>query len=110
MANALTAAERSFVKPLRYDANDAVFPDFLLTDAPAGPVYVEVYGMNNLHSYRERKRLKQAHYRALGIPVIEWNVDDPLPRLAETAAGRSSRSGHVARKQPSGAVGGSSAQ
>ncbi|GAB2872833.1 DUF1173 domain-containing protein [Streptomyces mayteni] len=82
MADALTAAERSFVKPLRYDASDAVFPDFVLTDDPAGPMHVEVYGMSNLDSYRQRKRVKQAHYRARRIPVIEWDVANPLPSLA----------------------------
>ncbi|TDC23090.1 DUF1173 family protein [Streptomyces sp. 8K308] len=55
MANALTAAHRSFVKPLRFDATDAVFPDFVLTDDPSGLIHIEVYGLTSLGSYRERK-------------------------------------------------------
>ncbi|RBM21193.1 DUF1173 family protein [Streptomyces sp. PT12] len=90
MANALTAAHRSFVKPLRYDLTNAVFPDFVLTDDPSGPVYVEVYGMTSLDSYRERKRVKQHHYRTHGIPVIEWNVAEPLPNPGRASLASSS--------------------
>ncbi len=82
MAGALSAAGRRFIKPLRYDITDGVFPDFVLTDEPSGPVYVEVYGMSNLSCYRERKRAKQTYYRAHNIPVIEWSVTEPLPDLA----------------------------
>nr|WP_264372770.1 MULTISPECIES: DUF1173 domain-containing protein [Streptomyces] len=38
MADALAAAGRSYLKPLRYDTTTNVFPDFVLTDHPAGPV------------------------------------------------------------------------
>ncbi|MDT0446808.1 DUF1173 family protein [Streptomyces johnsoniae] len=81
MADALTAAGHSFVKPLRYDVRADVFPDFVVTTNPRRPVYVEVYGMAGLASYRERKRTKQAHYRARGIPVLEWDTTEPMPRL-----------------------------
>ncbi|WP_193317899.1 MULTISPECIES: hypothetical protein [Streptomyces] len=30
--------------------------------------------MNDLASYRERKRIEQVYYRAHGMPVIEWEV------------------------------------
>ena len=42
MANALAHHGRAFVKPVRYDGTDAVFPDFVLTDV-APHAYVEVY-------------------------------------------------------------------
>lgn len=43
MADALTAAKRSFVKPLRYDGDAAVLPDFVLTDTDPATM-VEVWG------------------------------------------------------------------
>lgn len=79
MADHLITAGRSFTKPLRYDGA-AVFPDFVLTDAPA-PVYVEVYGVLGRADYDERKRAKQEHYRDAGTAVIEWDVTDPLPEV-----------------------------
>jgi hypothetical protein len=81
MADALAEAGRSFTKPVRYDVADDVFPDFVLTGTPGRPVYVEVYGMTGTSAYAERKRIKQAWYRANDVPVIEWSVTDPLPQL-----------------------------
>jgi hypothetical protein len=81
MAGALAAAGRSFSKPVRYDVADDVFPDFILTDTPHGPVYVEVYGMTGSAAYTERKRIKQAWYQQRGLPVIEWDTTEPMPPL-----------------------------
>lgn len=52
---------RSFIKPLRYDANnDIVFPDFILLDLdPAYPL--EVFGMST-PEYLERKAIKIDYY------------------------------------------------
>lgn len=36
MADALATAGRGYLKPLRYDTTAALFPDFVLTDRPAG--------------------------------------------------------------------------
>ncbi|MFD8559701.1 DUF1173 family protein [Streptosporangium canum] len=80
MADQLAAAGRSFVKPLRYEG-DEVFPDFVITDVTPH-VYVEVYGVRGRRSYDERKRVKQDHYRKAAIPVIEWDVTQPLPELS----------------------------
>lgn len=79
MADALIAAGRSFVKPLRYDSDDAVFPDFVLTDTP-GRTVVEVWGLPGRHEYEARKATKQALYQQSCTALIEWNIA-PLPDL-----------------------------
>ncbi|MCZ1011970.1 DUF1173 family protein [Streptomyces lydicus] len=81
MANALTAARRGFIKPLRYDGTDAVFPDFVLTDTDPHQ-FVEVYGIRGRETYDRRKRTKQAIYQRQGRPLLEWDVAGPLPALA----------------------------
>ncbi|HEY8980581.1 MAG TPA: DUF1173 family protein [Streptomyces sp.] len=78
MANALTAARRAYVKPVRYDANDLVFPDFVLTDTDPH-AFVEVYGIHGREAYDQRKRVKQAHYQRQGAGLIEWDVSGPIP-------------------------------
>ncbi|GGL49778.1 hypothetical protein GCM10014719_58800 [Planomonospora parontospora subsp. antibiotica] len=80
MAEALDAARRCYLKPLRYGGQE-VFPDFVLTDV-APRVYVEVYGVRGRESYEVRKRVKQEHYRTAGVNVIEWEVAEPLPDLS----------------------------
>lgn len=60
--NKLWAEQRAFLKPLRYDGEDDVFPDFLLTDVSGEDfVPLEVFGMNT-PEYLARKAIKQAHY------------------------------------------------
>jgi hypothetical protein len=83
MAEHLAAARRRFVKPLRYDSSEAVFPDFVLLDDEPYTV-VEVYGIHGRESYERRKRAKQGYYRARSIPLLEWDVTGPLPNLART--------------------------
>lgn len=78
MANALTDAGRAYVKPVRYDGSDLVFPDFVLTDISPHS-YVEVYGIHGRESYDQRKRVKQAHYQRQGAALIEWDVAHSLP-------------------------------
>lgn len=78
MADHLSRAGRTFVKPLRYDAADAVFPDFVLLDTDP-LTCVEVWGITGREDYDERKRAKQAHYQQAATPLIEWNVHDDLP-------------------------------
>jgi Protein of unknown function (DUF1173) len=81
MADALVAAGRTFVKPLRYDRG-AVFPDFVLVDHEP-ETYVEVWGVRGREHYETRKRAKQAYYRTAGRALLEWDVRDPLPNLAQ---------------------------
>ncbi|WP_125263402.1 DUF1173 family protein [Streptomyces alboflavus] len=78
MANALAGAGRAYVKPVRYDGSDLVFPDFLLTDTHPHS-YVEVYGIHGRASYDQRKRAKQAHCQGRGAGLIEWDVADAIP-------------------------------
>ncbi|BEM46486.1 hypothetical protein SME13J_51050 (plasmid) [Serratia marcescens] len=55
--------KRQFIKPLRYDGEADVFPDFLLKDVPGREIVpLEVFGMNT-PDYLERKAVKLVHYR-----------------------------------------------
>ncbi|MFD9562218.1 DUF1173 family protein [Streptomyces sp. NPDC059994] len=78
MADALAAAGRRMIKPLRWDRSDELFPDFVLTDTEP-PTYVEVYGVKGRASYDIRKRIKQATYVQQGRSVIEWEIGHPMP-------------------------------
>jgi hypothetical protein len=80
MGNTLADHGRAFVKPVRYDGTDAVFPDFVLTDV-VPHAYVEVYGIHGREAYEQRKSIKQAHYQRHGAELIEWEVGQPLPDL-----------------------------
>ncbi|WP_078884958.1 DUF1173 family protein [Streptomyces sp. NRRL S-146] len=90
MGNALAAVGRAFVKPVRYDGTDAVFPDFVLTDV-APHAYVEVYGIRGRESYEQRKSVKQAYYQRRGDHLIEWDVAEPMPDLSLPGVGRPRR-------------------
>lgn len=81
MGNALADHNRAFVKPVRYDGTDAVFPDFVLTDV-APHAYVEVYGIHGRESYERRKSTKQAYYQRRGARLVEWDVSEPMPDLS----------------------------
>lgn len=78
MADALIAAGRSFVKPLRYEAEDEVFPDFALVDEDA---VVEVWGMEDDAGYAERKNEKIRQYRVRGTRLYSWSVGEAMPDL-----------------------------
>lgn len=81
MADALQRAGRPFVKPLVYDARNAlVLPDFVLTDQPR--TYVEVWGLPGRQDYELRKQRKLEHYQKYARQLIEWTVTDPMPSLA----------------------------
>nr|WP_264704841.1 DUF1173 domain-containing protein [Pantoea agglomerans] len=54
--------KRAFIKPLRYDGEENVFPDFVLTDvAGAEALPMEVFGMNT-PDYLQRKQVKTVAY------------------------------------------------
>jgi len=54
--------KRAFIKPLRYDGEEDVFPDFVLKDIPGVEALpMEVFGMNT-PEYLLRKQEKTAHY------------------------------------------------
>ncbi|MGN2642403.1 DUF1173 family protein [Nocardia takedensis] len=80
MADALTAAGRTYTKPLRYDATEETFPDFVLTDTRPHTL-VEVWGVRGRESYEQRKAAKQEIYRAQNAPLLEWTVTQPLPNV-----------------------------
>jgi hypothetical protein len=87
MADALCRSGRGFIKPLRYEKKDAVFPDFVLTDSDPHS-YVEVYGIQGRESYDQRKMVKQSYYQRLGAQLIEWDVTHTLPDLGLSAEER----------------------
>ncbi|MEM5314145.1 DUF1173 family protein [Paraburkholderia sp. JHI869] len=74
MANRLVAEHRRFEKPIRMADGEEMLADFVLLDTHP-PTHVEIYGMNGLASYEQRKAEKQALRRTQGIPAVEWNVD-----------------------------------
>ncbi|MCW0350682.1 hypothetical protein NB701_004044 [Pantoea ananatis] len=54
--------KRAFIKPLRYDGEEDLFPDFVLKDVPGvDALPMEVFGMNT-PEYLERQKEKRAHY------------------------------------------------
>lgn len=56
--------KRACIKPLRYDGEEDVFPDFVLNDVPGTEALpMEVFGMTT-PEYLQRKREKFAHYDA----------------------------------------------
>lgn len=83
VADELVAQGRRFEKPLRFDSQDAVFPDFWLKDRGA-PLPMEVWGMST-PEYQTRKRNKVAHYNSTYGPGNWWSWNgvsgDPLPEL-----------------------------
>lgn len=71
----LVRQDRSFKKPLRYEAvrDMQVHPDFVFLDTP-DPVVVEVYGMST-PDYLARKAEKQVIYHSLEYPFACWEWD-----------------------------------
>ena len=78
IAEKLIDENRSFTKPLRYDAaRDTVFPDFLLHDAGIRDYPLEVYGMAS-EQYLVRRAEKQAYYeREFGGNYWCWFAAGP---------------------------------
>lgn len=67
--------KRAFIKPLRYDGEEQVFPDFVLTDVHGCEALpMEVFGMNTTE-YLLRKQKKMAHYDKEYGPGRWWQWD-----------------------------------
>jgi hypothetical protein len=75
VANRLVDQCRMFMKPLRFDADEALLPDFILQDSTPN-LPMEVYGRND-EAYLARKAEKRKLYEKLYGPgrVWEWEVD-----------------------------------
>jgi hypothetical protein len=96
IAMELVRRQRSFCKPMRYDADEGVLPDFRLLDT-VPETAIEVWGMNS-PDYLARKRVKLERYRAEGRTLWEWNAarGDPIPELpAPQALRRSPHNQHT---------------
>lgn len=85
VASELVKAQRRFEKPLRFDSQDAVFPDFWLKDRGA-PVPMEVWGMAT-SEYQDRKQEKILHYDTTYGPGNWWSwngaAGDELPAFPQ---------------------------
>ncbi|ARF52133.1 DUF1173 family protein [Pantoea stewartii] len=69
--------KRAFIKPLRYDGEEDVFPDFVLKDVPGvDALPMEVFGMNT-PEYLQRKQAKTAHYDREYGPGHWWCWNAP---------------------------------
>ncbi len=84
-AQFLVEQQRSFVKPLRYDAtSDVLFPDFLLTDCGPPLTPVEVWGRDDAN-YEARRLVKIEQYKEVypDAPLYEWDAtkDETPPAL-----------------------------
>ncbi|HBL7007469.1 DUF1173 family protein [Citrobacter sp. RHB35-C17] len=67
--------KRAFIKPLRYDGEAEVFPDFVLTDMPGvDALPMEVFGMKT-PGYLQRKQEKIKHYDQEYGPGKWWQWD-----------------------------------
>lgn len=86
VAEKLVAENRKFEKPLRFDSDEAVFPDFWLKDRGA-PVPMEVWGMAT-EAYQTRKKEKIAHYDQTYGPGNWWSwngaAGDQIPDFPTT--------------------------
>lgn len=69
----LVAGDRCFIKPLHYDAEDHLLPDFVLTDTGVSDTYLEVFGMNT-PEYVQRKREKLRLYADQGKRLWSWEA------------------------------------
>lgn len=70
--------KRAFIKPLRYDGEEEVFPDFVLTDMPSvDALPMEVFGMKTTE-YMMRKQDKITYYDKEYGPSKwwQWNAED----------------------------------
>ena len=85
VAKHLEATGRRFSKPLRYDAESEVHPDFLLHDLGPCAYPLEVYGMS-MPDYLTRKAEKVTYY-ASQYPEAHWSWDATSEEL-EDAIGR----------------------
>lgn len=72
LANRMTRAGRTFVKPMAMDLEDDTLPDFIALDT-SPPVPMEVWGMNT-EAYVARKQAKRALYAQRGAPLWEWEA------------------------------------
>ena len=74
IAEKLITEKRSFIKPLRYDDEEMVLPDFILTDTRCNTP-MEVWGLNT-PEYIARKHEKRLIYNEGYEQWWEWNAID----------------------------------
>jgi hypothetical protein len=75
--------KRAFIKPLRYNGEEDIFPDFVLMDvAGTEALPMEVFGMTT-PDYLQRKKVKTALYdRDYGAGLWwQWNASEDAEGL-----------------------------
>jgi Protein of unknown function (DUF1173) len=83
MADRLIEAGRAFVKPLRYDQGDDLFPDYVLVDVDPN-VAVEIWGVKGREIYDVRRKDKLGIYgQSSTLSLLQWDVTDPTPTVEE---------------------------
>jgi hypothetical protein len=82
VANRLVRERYLFEKPMLEDPLTGLVPDFVV-HCGGEPVYLEVWGMENLKEYLRHKNRKLRIYRACGIILWVWDPtkDTPMPAL-----------------------------
>ena len=87
LIDALVAAHRRFLKPLRYDARrDVAFPNVLLLDS--GQQAVPLHVVSPFVDSKERRARETAISEA-GSVVWSWRTTDPITALPAVSAQRS---------------------
>ena len=87
LIDALVAAHRRFIKPLRYDARrDVAFPNALLLDS--GPQAVPLHVVSPFMDSKERQA-KEAAISGAGPAVWSWRTTDSMRPFPEASARRS---------------------
>lgn len=86
IANNMVAQNCSFRKPLRYDGEEAAFPDFIMMRGHE-EVPMEIYGFSS-DQYNARKAEKIAMYRNSKLPFWQWDLSirkspPPLPNSVQ---------------------------
>lgn len=80
--SALHEEARSFIKPLRFDADEDTFPDFVLTDVEGKEaVPMEVFGMNTDEYVARRDAKTEIYNREYGLDG--WWSWDATQKYAE---------------------------
>lgn len=87
LADYLIEQNRSFNKPMRYDAGkNTFFPDFILKDTGEQVYYCEVWGMTNNPDYTERMNKKIEYYNETDSLLWQWDAvhENEIPELPKS--------------------------
>ncbi len=69
----LVEQDRRFMKPLEMHPDTDMLADFILLDTE-GEIHIEIYGMDGMGEYTQRKKEKIAAYEATGVRYWAWDL------------------------------------